>query len=220
MAISGPVMVGSAFQRNQAPNTPFNFNPIVPVAAGSLLTFLWGTDATDSATCSLTDSAGNQYSPQVNLSTDPGTGFCMSLFFCFQPGLALPLTTQGTITLQCSERASFGGAMYAFTGATGNLTSSLVKWSSEWGNTANPSGAVSARAGDSVFAALAVAGPSSDTLTQDTNSWAADLTAAASNFNVVVHATAKHQIGADGQVIYAPTLSAARRAVMAMFAFK
>lgn len=216
MAISGPVLIGSAFRRNQAANTPFSFNPVAPVAAGSFLVFLWGTDAPDTATCTLTDSAGNPYFFQVNLTMDPGTGFCMSVIHCAN---ALALTTSQQITLQCSERASFGGAMYSFSGAVGALTGLTTRWSSEWGNTASPSGQVSSNAGDSVFAAMAIAGPDNDVFTQDPNGWQSDLSAAAGNFNAAVHATAKHNV-AGGNVTYAPTLSAARRAVMALISFK
>lgn len=219
MTISGPVLVGSAFGRNQTANSPLTFHPSAVVSAGSFLACLWGTDAPDTSTCTLSDNKGNTYFQQMNLSSDPNNpGIALCMFFCFQTSAQL-LTTD-TISMACSARASFGGAMYSFSGAQGNLYSSLAKWSSEWSATPlNPNGLIPARAGDSVFGCLAVAGPNNDVFTQDANGWAADLQSAAGNFNATLHATAKHNIGSAGNVSWSPSLNNSRNAVMAMFAF-
>lgn len=224
MTIAGPSLVGSAFGRNQAGNSPLTFHPAATVPVGSFLVLLLGTDAPDTSTCTLSDSKGNSYVAQVNLTSDPNNpGLSVSVFFCIQT--TVQLLTTDTISMNCDVRSSYGGAMYSFSGTQnaangGGVYSMLTKFASEWSATPlNPNGAVPARAGDSVFACLAVGGPNNDVFTQDTG-WAADLQAAAGNFNATLHATAKHNIASDGSVSWSPTLNNSRNAVMCMFSFK
>ncbi len=223
MAVTGPVLVGSAFRRNQAPNTPFSFNPVVPVPAGAFLVYEFGGTISNpvTAVCSFTDSVGNVYDPLVNLSGPTGSPFFVSLYVCSR---AIALAVTDTVTYQCSERVDLGGAMYYYTGSTGftntpTITTELVKWSSEWSATPlNPNGTISVRAGDSVHAGLVIAGPNNDVFTQDSN-FSADIQQAAGNFNATVHCTARHNVSA-GTVTYSPTLNASRQGLMMLLGFQ
>jgi hypothetical protein len=219
MAISNPVLVGSAFQRNQAANTPFSFNPVVAVPAGALLVYEFGGTITnpDTAVCSLIDSKSNVYEGLVDLSGPTGSPMLVSLFICKS---AIALTTADTVTFQCSERVDLGGVLYYYTGAQGSFTNSLVKWSSEWSATPlNPNGTMHVNVGDSVHAGLVVAGPNNDVFTQSSGGWATDITQSATGFNATVHCTAKHD-NAAGDVVYSPTLNANRLGVMILLGFK
>lgn len=216
MAITGPVLLGSQFQRNQQANQPLSFNVAQNVPVGSVLFGVWGTDAPDTADCQMSDAAGNNWTRMVQSMDPNNTGFMTNVFFC---KTTAQINSGQAISMLCTVRASFGGPVYMFSGAQGSLTGSLVKWSSEWSGTPlAPNGQVFARAGQSVFACLAVAGPNNDVFTQDSN-FGADVTASATGFNATVHGTARHAVPIDGNYTYAPTLNNARQGVMAMLAF-
>lgn len=215
--ITGPTLLGSAFQRNQAANTPLSFNAAQSVPVGSLCVLLWGTDAPDTATCQVTDAAGNSWVQMVQSMDPNNAGFMACMFVC--PQITTQINAGQAISMQCSVRASYGGPAFMFSGAQGSLTGTLVKWSSEWSATPlAPNGQVSARAGQSIFAALALAGPNNDVFTQDPN-FAADVKASAGQFNATIHGTARHNVPSDGEYTYAPTLGTARQGVMALLAF-
>lgn len=216
MTIVGPIIVGSAFQRNQAANSPLSFNAAQAVPAGSMMAILWGTDAPDTATCQVTDVAGNSWVQMVQSADPQNAGFMCNLFFAFN---VQPISVGQAITMQCSVRASYGGVCYLFTGCQGSLTSSTVKWSSEWSATPlQPNGIINARQGQSIFAGLAVAGPNNDVFTNDA-AFSADQSVGAGSFNATIHGSARHNIPSDGQFTFAPSLSASRQGVMALFAF-
>lgn len=217
MAISGPIILGSTFQRNQAANSPQSFNVNQAVPVGSFLIVTWGTDAPDTATCQVTDAAGNNWVQMVQSLDPQNTGFMACVFIC---KTTAQINSGQAISFQCSVRASYGGAAYMFSGAQGGLTGSLVKWSREWSATPlNPNGSVFARQGQSIFAALSVAGPNNDVFTQDVN-FAGDQTVSATGFNATIHGTARHDVPADGNYSYAPTLSGSRQGVMMLLAFQ
>jgi hypothetical protein len=216
MAISGPTLLGSAFARNQTANTPLSFNAAASVPAGSFVVLLWGTDAPDTATCQVTDAAANSWVQMVQ-STDPSATALMTNVFICQ--VANQINAGQAISMQCSVRASYGGAAYRFDGSHGSLTGSLVKWSREWAATPQaPNGQIFARTGQSIFAALAVGGPATDLFTQDA-AFGADQTVSASGFNMTLHATARHNVPGDANYSYAPTLNATRQGTMVLLSF-
>jgi hypothetical protein len=216
MTIAGPTIIGSAFQRNQTANSPLSFTASQAVPAGSMLIILWGTDAPDTATCQVSDAAANDWVQMVQSADPNAAGFMCNVFFAFK---AKAISAGQQISMQCSVRASYGGVCYMFTGCQGSLYSSTVKWSSEWSATPlAPNGIVTARQGQSIFAGLAVAGPSGDVFTNDA-SFEADQSVGAGTFNATMHGSARHGIPADGQYTYAPTLNAARQGIMALLAF-
>lgn len=210
--IEGPFLVGSAFRRNQQPNTPFGFSPVTPVPAGAFLFAVLGSSAPSTEEITVTDSAGNVYVAQVS-SQKPGTPFSNIVQVCYDP--ALPVPTSGQISFSCRVRADFGGAMYFFTGAQNYLYSSSVIWD----DTTTPKAVVPVRDGMSAFASLAVAGPDNDVFTQDPNGWLPDIKAGLNTINTTIHATAKHGL-ATGDVAYQPTLGSARASVLCLFGFQ
>lgn len=229
MAISGPVLIGSAFQRNQAANSPLSFNANQNIPVGSTLFGVWGTDAPDTADCQMSDAAGNIWSRQVQ-SLDPNnTGFMCNIFVC---QTTAQINSGQAISMLCPVRSSYGGPVFMFSGARSSLFSSLVRWSSEWAATPlAPSGQTRVAPGMSVFASLAVAGPNNDVFTQDAN-FAGNVVVSATGFNVTIHGTARHnvQLGQPGVSVdpdnadlllctYAPTLGTARQGTLVMFGF-
>lgn len=210
--IEGPFLVGSAFRRNQQPNTPITFAPVTAVPAGAFLVAVLGSSAPDSEPITITDSAGNVY--QMNVASQkPGTPLTCVVQLCYEPSLPVPLS--GQISMVCGVRCDFGGAVYYFTGAQNYLYSRTI----EWGETATPSAIVPVRAGMSSFATLAVAGPDNDVFTQDPNGWSQDIKTGLNTINVTIHATAKHGL-AEGNVTYAPTLGSARQSTLCLFGFQ
>lgn len=221
MSIAGPFLAGSGFRRNQQANTPFTFNPITAIPANAFIAALGGAAAADTDTVALSDSVGNSYSQEVS-TLDPTGGILVNNWFVFEPALAL--ATSGTVSVSCSIRTDVGASVYFFTGdilkdKNGNIVPSMTSVTVEWRNVANPSASVLARAGDMVFASIAVQGPNNDVFTQDANGWSADIVSGAANINATLHATGKIA-SADGNVTYAPTLGSLRRSVISMFAFR
>lgn len=207
MTISNPVLVGGIYQRNR---TSWSITPTVNVPAGALLWLVCGGDISDSATVTVTDSAGNNYFLQVN-SQQPGT---IGTLFVFIVPNCLTLTTQQSITITSSERGDLLATLYYVTGASGSLYSTDVEWNAG----SSPSGTVPAQAGMGVFALLAVAGPNNDGFTQAAG-WGSDIIANIQTVNATIHGGFR-VADADGNYTYAPTLGSNRQNLVLVAAFR
>jgi len=206
--MANPTSIGGAFQRNV---TSLTFHPSAALPAGALLFLSVGTNAPDTATITIQDTQGNNYQTQV-ASQQPGTSaqFLVNLVV---PQGAKALTTADTITLTSSARADFAMSGYFFTGVQGGLFSSDV----EWFNATNLSYSVNAQAGMQLFATLGVAGPSTDTFTQDA-AWGPDVLSGIATTTFTVHASGR-LAPTDGAYTWNPTLGTARRSVGLLVAF-
>jgi hypothetical protein len=207
MAPSGPFGCGGAFRRNVL---SMSWSPIVNVPAGAFVILCVGTNAPDTTVFTVNDGAGNSYFQQVG-SQQPGSGASLFVFLA-QNASAIAMTR--TITLTSDHRADFVAAMYYFTGALGSLSGTDV----EWNSSATPHYTVSANDNDSLFAALGVAGASTDGFTQDPNGWGADIPPGFATTTFTIHACGK-TAGAAGKYSWNPTLGVARQSVGLLMSF-
>jgi len=208
MSIAGPFTAGGAFQRNVL---SLSFHPSQAIPAGALMFLVVGTNAADTTTITIGDGTANVYNQQVG-SQQPGTTASLFVFFV-DPKASHALTTGSNITITSSARSDFAASLYFFTGAGGFLDGSDV----EWFNTTTPSFNCHSFAGDTLFAMLGVAGPSTDGFTQDAN-WGADVLSGIATTTFTVHGTSR-QAPTTGQSTYAPTLATLRRSVGCVLSF-
>lgn len=207
MSISGPVICGDFSQNNK---TSLTFNPLAAVPAGALIWIVAGSNVSDSANLTFTDTQGNNYELQA-FNQLPGTGVT---FIEALVRNANALATTDTITLTSDTRANFDGAMYFHTGALGNIFSRDV----EFFQTVNPIANVSAQAGMELFGAIAVAGPSSDAFTNDVN-FGPDQKIKLATTNATIHASDRSPVPVAGPYSFAPVLGTARKSMIILHAF-
>lgn len=207
MAISGPVLAGAVYQRNR---TSWVLAPTQNVPVGAMLWLVCACNLPDTATITITDSAGNSYFQQV-YSQQPGT---IGTLIAFIVPKGLALSTLQSITISSDTRGDLLATLYYFTGAQGSLYSTDVEWSAG----AQPSATANAIAGMALFAVLGVAGPNNDGFTQAAG-WGADLIANVQTVNATIHAGGR-LADAGGPFTYAPTLGANRQSVVLVASFR
>lgn len=209
-----PVTIGGAFQRNV---TSVSFNPSVALPSGALLFLSMGTNAPNTANITIADtvvgpnSTKNAYGLIVN-SQQPATSVTLWVFLVIK---ALALATTDTITLTSNTQADYALSGYYFPTGDGSLLGSDV----EWFNSTTPHYQVFAQSGMQLFALLGVAGPSTDTFTQDA-AWGPDVPSGITTTTFTVRACGRTATSGTGQYTWSPTLQTARQSVGFVCSFK